>query len=91
MSRGIRGGKFYCVDSTTGTRASLGTSVEDVAEILERREQAVVFSAFNPKAAVEVSSAGTRDSVSEPFPWLDGRLERQQPQELPLGFQLRRS
>jgi len=46
---------------------------------------------LNPKAAVEGSPAGTQDSLSEPFPRIDRRLERQQPQELPLGFQLRRS
>jgi len=34
--RGIRGNKFYCVDTTTGKRTSLGTTNEDEArQIIE--------------------------------------------------------
>ena len=47
--------------------------------------------AIQPKSRSWGSTAGTQDSLSEPFCRIDRRLERQQPQELPLGFQLRRS
>ena len=40
IRRGIRGDKFYCVDKTTGKRASLGTASEDDArQIIEGQEQ----------------------------------------------------
>jgi integrase len=39
--RGIRGGMFYCVDKTTGKRASLNTTDEDAAmQIVEARNAA---------------------------------------------------
>jgi hypothetical protein len=42
MRRGLRGGKFYCVDSVAGTRASLGTNDEEVAvQIVRAKNQAL--------------------------------------------------
>lgn len=42
MTRGARGGAFYCVDFLTGKRASLGTVDRDAAEqIVLARNQAL--------------------------------------------------
>jgi prepilin-type processing-associated H-X9-DG protein len=42
MRRSLRGGKFYCVDSVAGTRASLGTNDEEVAvQIVRAKNQAL--------------------------------------------------
>src|SRR2546430_1966269 len=41
IRRGIRGGAFYCVDTKTGKRTSLGTADEDAAQqIIEAKNQA---------------------------------------------------
>src|ERR1700691_2271316 len=41
MRRGLRGGAFYCVDTTTGKRASLRTGSEDEAhQLVEAKNQA---------------------------------------------------
>jgi integrase len=41
MSRGSRGGKFYCVDKTTGKRTSLDTQDRDTAQqLIEAKNQA---------------------------------------------------
>ena len=41
IRRGVRGGGFYCVDNTTGKRASLGTDSEDEAiQIVQAKNQA---------------------------------------------------
>ena len=41
IRRGIRGGAFYCVDSTTCKRTSLGTTNPDEAQqIIEAKNQA---------------------------------------------------
>lgn len=38
ISRGSRGGRFYCVDKTTGKRTSLGTTNADAArQLIEAR------------------------------------------------------
>ena len=40
--RGIRGDRFYCVDTTTGKRTSLRTANEDEArQIIEAKNQCV--------------------------------------------------
>jgi hypothetical protein len=45
---GIRGGKFYCVDSATGKRKSLNTSNEEEAEqIVAAKNQALRQPALN--------------------------------------------
>lgn len=42
IRRGIRGGKFYCVDCATGQRTSLGTSNEDEArQVVQAKNQAL--------------------------------------------------
>src|SRR5260370_42527235 len=42
MQRGLRGGIFYCVDSSTGKRESLGTKdANEAAQILLAKNQAV--------------------------------------------------
>jgi integrase len=52
MRRGIRGGMFYCVDSNTGTRTSLRTTDQDVAEqIVNAKNQALRQPAFNLQIA----------------------------------------
>ena len=41
ICRGIRGGAYYCVDTTTGKRTSLGTTDPDAArQIIEARNTA---------------------------------------------------
>ena len=49
IRRGIRGGKFYCVDTTTGKRTSLRTeSEEDAQQIINAKNQAEHQPALNP-------------------------------------------
>jgi integrase len=70
MRRGIRGGKFYCVDSTTGTRTSLATFDQDVAEqIVRAKNQALRQPALNLQIA-KAYLAGT-DSGINTRTWLD--------------------
>jgi integrase len=64
MRRGIRGGTFYSVDSTTGTRTSLGTSDEDVAEqIVRAKNQALRQPALNLQIA-RAYLAGTDSGIN---------------------------
>jgi hypothetical protein len=52
IRRGVRGGAFYCVDTGTGKRTSLGTSDEDTArQILEAKNNAVRQPAINLQIA----------------------------------------
>ena len=42
IRRSIRGGKFYCVDTLTGKRTSLGTQNEDEAtQLVQAKNQAL--------------------------------------------------
>ncbi len=41
VCRGIRGGAYYCVDTTTGKRTSLGTiNADDAQQIIEAKNNA---------------------------------------------------
>jgi integrase len=64
MRRGIRGGMFYCVDSTTGTRTSLGTNDQDDAEqIVNAKNQALRQPALNLQIA-KAYLAGTDSGIN---------------------------
>jgi len=52
IRRGVRGGAFYCVDTGTGKRTSLGTNDEDTArQIIEAKNNAVRQPAINLQIA----------------------------------------
>jgi hypothetical protein len=60
--RGIRGNKFYCVDTTTGKRTSLGTTNEDEArQIVEARNN----SERQPVLNLQIAKAYPAWSVAE--------------------------
>jgi len=64
MRRGLRGGKFYCVDSATGTRTSLGTADEEVAvQIVRAKNQALRQPALNLQIA-RAYLAGTDSGIN---------------------------
>ena len=77
--RGCRGDKFYCVDTQTGKRASLGTSNQDDAQqIIEAKntaERQPVLNLQIAKAYLAGSDTGTaylapRRQRAEVFPML---------------------
>jgi len=52
IRRGLRGGAYYCVDSTTGKRISLSTQDEDEArQIIEAKNQSQRQPALNLQIA----------------------------------------
>jgi len=64
MRRGIRGGKFYCVDTATGKRTSLGTGNEDEAEqIVQAKNQALRQPVLNLQIA-KAYLAGTDNAIN---------------------------
>lgn len=64
IRRGIRGGKFYCVDTTTGRRTSLRTqSEEDAQQIINAKNQAEHQPALNLQIA-KAYLAGTDNGLT---------------------------
>ena len=64
IRRGTRGGKFYCVDTTTGKRTSLGTTNEDEAQqIVEAKNQALRQPVLNLQIA-KAYLAGTDSAIN---------------------------
>ena len=62
--RGIRGDKFYCVDTTTGKRTSLGTTNEDEArQIVEARNNSERQPVLNLQIA-KAYLAGTDNGIA---------------------------
>ena len=62
--RGIRGNKFYCVDTTTGKRTSLGTTNEDEArQIIEARNNSERQPVLNLQIA-KAYLAGTDNGIA---------------------------
>ena len=62
--RGIRGNKFYCVDTTTGKRTSLGTTNEDEArQIVEARNNSERQPVLNLQIA-KAYLAGTDNGIA---------------------------
>jgi len=73
IRRNIRGGKFYCVDTLTGKRTSLGTQNEDEAtQLVQAKNQALrqpVLNLHIAKAYLAGSDSGivTRTSLARSF------------------------
>ena len=64
ICRGIRGGAFYCVDTKTGKRSSLGTSNEDEAlQIIEAKNQSERQPLLNLQIA-KAYLAGTDNGIT---------------------------
>ena len=64
ITRGSRGGKFYCVDKTTGKRTSLSTTSPDEAQqIIEAKNQAERQPVLNLQIA-KAYLAGTDNGIS---------------------------
>lgn len=64
IRRGIRGGAFYCVDTRTGRRTSLGTLDEDEAEqIIQARNQSERQPVLNLQIA-KAYLAGSDSSIN---------------------------
>jgi hypothetical protein len=64
MRRGSRGGMFYCVDSTTGERSSLGTIQKaDAEQIVNAKNQALRQPALNLQIA-KAYLAGTDSGIT---------------------------
>jgi hypothetical protein len=62
--RGIRGGKYYCVDTQTGKRASLRTGSEDEArQIVQAKNQAQRQPVLNLQIA-KTYLAGTDNGIT---------------------------
>jgi hypothetical protein len=62
MQRGRRGGTFYCVDSHTGKRESLGTKdANEAAQLLLVKNQAVRQPALNLQMAKAFLAASDDD------------------------------
>ena len=65
IRRGIRGGVFYCVDTQTGKRTSLGTASEDEArQIIEAKNQAQRQPVLNLQIA-KAYLAGTDSGIAQ--------------------------
>jgi len=70
ITRGCRGGKFYCVDKTTGKRTSLQTTDPDEAQqIVEARNNSVRQPVLNLQIA-KAYLAGTDNGMATRT-WLD--------------------
>jgi integrase len=64
ICRGIRGGLYYCVDTTTGKRASLGTTNEDEArQIIEAKNNSLRQPVLNLQIA-KAYLAGTDNGIA---------------------------
>ena len=64
IRRGTRGGTFYCVDTFTGKRSSLGTNNEDEArQIIEAKNQALRQPVLNLQIA-KAYLAGTDSGIN---------------------------
>ena len=62
--RGIRGDRFYCVDTTTGKRTSLGTaSADDASQIIEAKNQSERQPVLNLQIA-KAYLAGTDNGIA---------------------------
>ena len=63
ICRGIRGGAYYCVDTTTGKRTSLGTTnADDAQQIIEAKNNSVRQPILNLQIA-KAYLAGSDDSM----------------------------
>jgi integrase len=64
IRRGVRGGKFYCVDTVTGKRTSLGTTNEDEArQVVDAKNQALRQPVLNLQIA-KAYLAGTDSAIN---------------------------
>ena len=64
ICRGIRGGIYYCVDTTTGKRTSLGTTNEDEArQIIEAKNNSERQPVLNLQIA-KAYLAGTDNGIA---------------------------
>ena len=73
IRRGIRGNKFYCVDTSTGKRTSLGTANEDDAKQVvaakNNSERQPVLNLQIAKAYLAGTDNGIDTHMADRFAW----------------------